>query len=70
MNKTSGTDFPVEKPEKDQNLAYFCPFVNISSKVCPKGLCMFWSHGRKDCRWNIWLRGEITENDLKNPTKY
>lgn len=62
--RTSGTDFPVEKPKKDQNLAYFCPFVNISSKVCPQGLCIFWSQEFKDCRWNIWLRNQILKSEL------
>lgn len=57
--------------ERNDSLAYCCPWMaGRESMICPKGLCQFWSQGRKDCRWNIWLKGEITENDLKNPNKY
>lgn len=57
--------------KEKENIQYVCPWMAVtSSSICPQGLCRFWSPVRKDCRWNIWLKGEITENDLKNPTKY
>ena len=58
-----------------EDLAYFCPLVNISSKVCPKGLCIFWRQESHGCRWNLWLESQLTlqikldENFLRKEVK-
>lgn len=57
--------------KEKENVQYHCPWSALTiSSTCRADLCRFWSPVRKDCRWNIWLKGEITENDLKNPKKY
>ena len=64
MNKTTDV--------KEKNgLTYCCPWMaGTISTICPQGLCRFWSPGRKDCRWNLWLENQIFINDIKNPKKY
>lgn len=75
MNRTSGTDYPVKKPKERNHLDYLCPWNTLGSKICPMGLCRFWSQELKDCRWNLWLESQLSlqlkmdENFLRKEVK-
>lgn len=50
--------------KEKENIQYLCPWMMVGSKICPMGLCRFWSHDRKDCRWNLWLEQQLLKTDL------
>ena len=49
----------ASKEKEKENIQYICPWIELGSKICPQGLCRFWSQESHDCRWNLWLKLNI-----------